>query len=179
MAEQPTAGHVCTGPSRVYIPFESDPDTMYGAYVTRADAEEVGASVVKEFIVVGDLETARNEAAADIATQNRAEHMAKFAEKYPASAKLAQISHFSAKIKEFLDFLAARNVYLGTTEDARTSEYMHRVNDTHADLLAAFFEIDMRAVEMEKRAALANLQVVYDAVSQPPASDLMSTLDGE
>lgn len=80
---------------------------------------------------------------------------------YPEHDKLAKISDKSQVIGEFLDWLRTeREIVLAKHGDGDETfeNRLYPTWDRPADLLADFFEIDLKVIETEKRAMLAKLR---------------------
>lgn len=74
------------------------------------------------------------------------------AEKYPESAKLLAVSKESQTCGELLEWLGSQGYVLCTIES--DSNKFYPINRSIETLLAAFFEIDLGALDKEKAAAL-------------------------
>jgi len=80
--------------------------------------------------------------------------------KTPALDKMASVRNESQKIGEFLEYLGQRRIILCEETDPPLSydaPYMP-VNQDTEQLLADFFEIDLKACEEERRAILKAIQ---------------------
>ena len=75
---------------------------------------------------------------------------------YPESAKMAAVSDESQSIGEFIEWLGTKGIMLGhnvTFEGYSTPQFVP-VSTSTENLLADYFEIDLKKVEQEKRAML-------------------------
>lgn len=75
---------------------------------------------------------------------------------YPEHVKLEAISDKSQCIYDFLEWAAERGYQLAkwTEGERRGSQELFYIRESRMDLLAAFFEIDLKKIEAEKRAML-------------------------
>lgn len=83
----------------------------------------------------------------------------------PACAKLALVADDSQKIGVFLDWLEERGIVLAHYDE----DDLERVFTRKEDLLAEYFDVDLKAVERERRAILAGIRASHDAAT--PASN--------
>lgn len=74
------------------------------------------------------------------------------AEKYPALAKMAEVKDRSQVIGEFIEWLGGEGIELGRW--TQSGNYCLPISDSIEQLLAKYFEIDLVAVENERRAIL-------------------------
>lgn len=95
-----------------------------------------------------------------------------YAALYPEHQKLNAIGDQSQTIGEFLDWLGDEKGYsLGRWGDglawpAESQDRMYPVYDRQTDLLAEFFEIDLKLIEQEKRAMLESMRAAQDAADR-------------
>ena len=75
---------------------------------------------------------------------------------YPMHDKLKPVAHISAKIGEFTDWLATeKHIYLAK-RDFEGDLYVE--HHSIADLMAEFFDIDLKVLEGEKRHMLRTIR---------------------
>jgi len=75
---------------------------------------------------------------------------------YPESEKLAAVAPFSQKIGEFIEWLSEKDMLIGKWCNNGIRVDVARFNKQ--ELLAEFFEIDLKKVEKEREQMLAYLQ---------------------
>lgn len=73
--------------------------------------------------------------------------------KYPECDRLIAVSEESNKISEFLDWLSYKHYYIA--EECGNLGSLVRVSESIQQLLANYFEIDLKKVEYERRSLLA------------------------
>lgn len=78
-------------------------------------------------------------------------------EKYPECAKLQEVTPFSQKIGEFVDWLRDEHDLVLARWD-RDEDSLNEVSPSMERLLAEFFDIDLAKVDAERRAILAELR---------------------
>jgi len=93
----------------------------------------------------------------------RLEDRAKLDEKYPEHTKLRAIADDSQKIYNFIQWLSEHDAKICTLDkrDQRWPGFVledGRQTVQITDILAAYFEIDQRKIETEKRGMLADMR---------------------
>lgn len=87
--------------------------------------------------------------------------MTELADQYPECKRLADCSDDSQKIGEFIDWCNAQGYhlceYLSVTPNSRTKQ-LSPLSVTMEQLLAKYFNIDLKVVETERRKLLDELR---------------------
>jgi hypothetical protein len=78
------------------------------------------------------------------------------ANKYPQLAKMEEAQTASQAIGEFLDWLSEQRIDLCSVIPGTGHDRWAPITDGAEKLLARYFDIDLNAVERERRAVLAN-----------------------
>lgn len=68
-------------------------------------------------------------------------------QQYPQHEKVKAIKHLSQSVHEFMEFLFKKGIHLA--EETRNGRLEHS-NERHDDLIAEFFEIDLKEFHKEK-----------------------------
>ena len=84
------------------------------------------------------------------------------ANKYPQLAKMQEVQDTSQAIGEFLEWLGEQRIDLCSIIQGAGHDRWAPITDGTEKLLARYFDIDLNAVERERRAVLAAVACVVE-----------------